>query len=96
MIAINNGGKTIKVKYYGVEYELLPNEPVDLPEECLKLFFCYNIPKTESIKHWCCERLRMCNPELSQMSDSYIWEEVVKKVDIGETALGKIKRKLKQ
>lgn len=95
MIVINGSDRTLKIVYYGIEYELIPNEPVDLPEDCVRLFFGYGLQPSDSVRHWCCERLKTCNPELSQMNDAYIWQEIVKKIEMGEDALNRIKKKVK-
>lgn len=93
MIVMNTTDKSIKIKYKGTEYQLIPQEPVDIPDDCCQLYFAYGLELNPEIIHWCCERLRANNPELVQMSDKYVWDNIVNKIDIGAEIVKKLKKR---
>ena len=89
----NTSDKDFKIVYQGIEYVIPIGEPVEVPEMAVKLYFAYGIDDINpKIINWCCERMRRANPELTNLTDRDIWDNIILKMLFGKDIIKKSKK----
>jgi hypothetical protein len=89
----NTSDKDFKIVHQEVEYVIPIGEPVEIPEMAAKLYFAYGIDDINpKIINWCCERMKIANPELANLTDKDIWDNIILKLLFGKDVIKKSKK----